>query len=65
MTVGSAMSLRTIAGIIIFFIPTILNFIVGLIGGDSIYNENNGTFGRCTHCMLEPTDNTCRSLGGN
>lgn len=54
--------LRAIAGIIIFFIPTVLNFIVELIGGDDIYNQKSGTFARCTHCMLEPTDETCRKL---
>lgn len=54
--------MRIIAGIIIFFIPTLLNFVVDLIGGDDIYNKNNGTFARCTHCMLEPTDDSCRKL---
>ena len=53
---------RVIAGIIIFFIPTILNFVVELIGGSDVYNQNSGTFSRCTHCMLEPTDNSCRGL---
>ena len=51
--------MRTIAGVIIFFIPTLLDFIVGLIGGDDLYN---GTFATCTHCMLEPTDDACRKL---
>ena len=53
---------RVIAGIIIFFIPTILDFVVGLIGGSDIYNQSSGTFSRCTHCMLEPTDDSCRGL---
>mgnify|MGYP005771710705 CR=1 FL=1 len=50
--------MRVIAGIIIFFIPSLLNFVVELIGGSDIYNENSGTFARCTHCMLDPND--CR-----
>lgn len=54
--------MRSIAGIIIFFIPTLLNFVVELIGGNDIYNEDSGTFARCTHCMLEPTDDSCRKL---
>ena len=54
--------LRAIAGIIIFFIPTVLDFVVEIIGGDDIYNKNSGTFARCTHCMLEPDDETCRKL---
>ena len=53
---------RVIAGIIIFFIPTILNFVVELIGGSDVYNQNSGIFIRFTHCMLEPTDDSCRGL---
>lgn len=55
---------RVIAGIIIFFIPTFLNFVIKLIGGENIYNEKNGSFGFCTHCMLEPTDDACGNLLG-
>ncbi len=51
---------RVILGILIFFIPTILSFVVELIGGDDIYDENSGTFGRCTYCMLNPSE--CRKL---
>ena len=51
---------RVILGILIFFIPTILSFVVELIGGDDIYDENSGTFGRCTYCMLNPGE--CRKL---
>lgn len=54
--------MRAIAGVIIFFIPTIIDFIVELIGGDDLYN---GTFATCTHCMLEPTDDACRRLIGD
>lgn len=57
--------MRAIAGIIIFFIPTLLNFVVELIGGDDIYDQKSGTFARCTHCMLEPTDGSCRKLVDN
>lgn len=51
---------RAVLGILIFFIPTILSFVVELIGGDDIYDENSGTFGRCTYCMLNPSE--CRKL---
>lgn len=54
--------LRAIAGIIIFFIPTVLDFVVEIIGGDDLYN---GSFATCTHCMLEPNDETCRKLVDN
>ena len=59
--------IRVIAGIIIFFIPTFINFIVKFVsGGEEIYSEEHGTFLDCTHCMLNPTDDTCGSLmGGN
>ena len=43
--------IRAIAGIIIFFIPTILSFIVSWFDNDNVYN---GTFGDCTQCMLDP-----------
>ena len=51
--------MRAIAGVIIFFVPTLLDFIVELLGEDDLYN---GTFATCTHCMLEPTDDACRKL---
>lgn len=53
---------RVIAGIVIFFIPTFLSFIVKLINGEAIYDETSGTFSRCTYCMLNPTD--CKGLKG-
>ena len=52
---------RIIAGIIIFLVPTILSFIVKLIDRESIYDENSGTFAKCTYCMLHP--NECKGLG--
>ena len=57
--VGSLVK-RAVLGVLIFFIPTILSFVVELIGGDDIYDENSGTFGRCTYCMLNPSE--CRKL---
>ena len=57
--VGSLVK-RAVLGILIFFIPTILSFVVELIGGNDIYDEESGTFGRCTYCMLNPSD--CRKL---
>lgn len=57
--VGSLVK-RAVLGVLIFFIPTILSFVVELIGGDDIYDENSGTFGRCTYCMLNPGE--CRKL---
>lgn len=59
----SAISLakRAIVGVLIFFIPTILNFIVSFIDNDNVYK---GTFVDCTKCMLDPTDPSCSSLLG-
>ncbi len=52
---------RAIAGIVIFFIPTMLSFVVNLFDNDDIYK---GDFGDCTKCMLEPTNkNLCKSIG--
>ena len=60
---AKSLVMRAIAGVIIFFVPTLLNFVVELIGGED--NVYNGDFATCTHCMLEPTDSNCRSLVGN
>lgn len=56
--------LRAIAGILIFFIPTILSFIISLIDDNNIYN---GSFKNCTQCMLDPmhefeNGTVCRKL---
>ena len=56
--------LRAIAGVIIFFIPTILGFIVSLFDKNNVYD---GTFTDCTQCMLNPKHefedgSTCRKL---
>ena len=53
---------RAIAGIVIFFVPTLLNFVVELASEDNLYN---GSFATCTYCMLEPTDDACRRLIGD
>lgn len=55
------LAVRAIAGIIIFFIPTILGFIVKMIDNNDIYK---GTFWDCTKCMLDPMSNVCSGLRG-
>lgn len=50
--------IRIIAGIIIFFVPALLNVIVGLIGTDAD-GTYKGKFGACTSCMLDPTQSSC------
>ncbi len=57
--------MRVIAGIIIFLIPTFIDFIIKFVsGGEEIYSEQDGTFRNCTYCMLNPTDDDCGSLMG-
>lgn len=53
--------IRVVAGIIIFFIPTILNMIVKMFDQNDVYN---GTFMDCTSCMLDPTQDDCATLIG-
>lgn len=48
---AKTLATRAIAGVIIFFIPTLLSFIVSLIDKENVYN---GTFTNCTQCMLNP-----------
>ncbi len=64
---AKSLVMRAIAGIIIFFIPTILGFIISIFDKTNAYN---GTFGDCTKCMLNPMhefdDGTvCRKLIGD
>lgn len=61
--------IRTIAGIIIFFIPTILSFIIQLVNNNdgSMFNisgqfQNDGSFLDCTYCLLNPNEDECRKL---
>lgn len=53
--------IRVVAGIIIFFIPTILNMIVKMFNQEDVYS---GTFMDCTSCMLDPTQESCATLMG-
>lgn len=53
--------IRVVAGIIIFFLPTILNMIVKTFNQNDVYN---GTFMDCTSCMLDPTQDACATLMG-
>ncbi|MCM1052358.1 MAG: hypothetical protein NC483_00050 [Ruminococcus sp.] len=56
--------IRAIAGIIIFFIPTLLNFVINIIGSNAndVYNNQ---FSNCTKCMFKPNQSGCTSLGGH
>ena len=53
---GMSLAKRFIAGIIVFFIPTILNFLLSLV-----YNIDDvrTKFSSCTTCLLEP--NSCET----
>ena len=44
---------RVLIGLIIFFIPTILDFFLGLVNG---VNETAKKYEGCTDCILNPTD---------
>lgn len=48
---------RLIIGVLIFFIPTILDFFLGLVDGTK---ESVSKYGPCTKCMLEPFSDTCK-----
>lgn len=50
---GKTLVTNSLIGMLIFFIPTLLGFVVTLIGGDNLYN---GTFGECTNCILSPNE---------
>ncbi|MEG0794570.1 MAG: hypothetical protein RSG95_02105 [Bacilli bacterium] len=44
---------RAIIGVVIFIIPTILNFAFSLVDGAE---ENSAGFTKCTNCLFSPTD---------
>ncbi len=47
---------RLIIGIIIFLLPTILDFLLGFIDGAK---ETHDGFSACTHCLFSPFDGSC------
>lgn len=48
---------RAIAAVIIFFIPTIVSVIMGLIQG---FNENRENYNICRRCLTNPNSNDCK-----
>ena len=57
--------IRGTLSVIIFLVPTFINFIVKFVsGGEEIYSEQDGSFRNCTYCMLNPADDNCGSLMG-
>lgn len=55
---------RAICGVIIFFIPTVLNLVVNLVG-DRAEGVYTGTFADCTSCMFKPNQEGCKGLMGD
>lgn len=55
---ASSLLRRFIAGVVIFFIPTILLTIFNIIGvTGGIENEDNTRYGACTSCILDASKN--------
>lgn len=50
--------IRSIAGIIVFFVPHAINIVVQVVGGEDVYRGSE--FGACTECMLDPNSNSCK-----
>jgi len=48
--------LRAVAGIIIFFIPTIVMFLFGAINDYNTINDQESGFDTCRKCVLTPWD---------
>lgn len=47
---ASALLRRTVAGVIIFFIPTVINAVFSLVNTESLENDD---FKKCTECLLD------------
>lgn len=61
------LAMRAVLGILIFFVPTLLNFILNFIdapGENTASGVYKGTFWDCTRCMLDPNSGACSELGG-
>lgn len=61
------LTIRCIAGIVIFFIPSFIYLLIEVIGGEDIFNKNSGRndnsqFGACTYCLFHPEDDTCETI---
>ena len=60
---GKSLLNRIIAGVCIFFIPTIVSLVFGMIG---TFKENlKKEFDICAACVSNPTGDTCSKAGNN
>ena len=53
---------RFIAAVIIFFIPTIISYVLDLVDGA---NETLGSFTNCTDCLLKPNECDTQAIGSD
>lgn len=61
---ATTLAMRAAIGVLIFFVPTILNLVVNVIDSSKDNDASNvyrGTFWDCTRCMLDPND-SCTTL---
>ena len=54
--------MRVVIGIIIFLIPTLANFIFGVVN-DALGNNTSNSYENCTNCILDT--NKCKVLNNN
>lgn len=53
---------RAIAAVIIFFIPTLVSVLMGLIQG---FNENKENYNICRKCLTNPNSEDCKKRANN
>lgn len=61
---AKTLAMRAVIGILIFFVPTILNLVINVIDSSKDNDASNvykGTFWDCTRCMLDPNA-SCTTL---
>jgi len=57
----AALARRLIAGVVIFFVPTIILAVINLFDiSKGIEKENHASFGACTRCLLDPYRSECK-----
>ena len=59
---GKSLLNRIIAGVCIFFIPTLIGLVFKMVGS---FKEVEGQFDICAACVSNPTGDTCSKAGNN
>ena len=54
----SKLAKRAVAGVVIFFIPTLVGFIFNIVGG---FSDVKSTYDGCKSCIVNPLGSNCKT----